>query len=71
VLVYSVCTVSRPEGQEVIERFLAEHRAFVAEPLSERHPAYAAAAIGPYLQLLPHREGTDGFFVARLRHRGV
>jgi 16S rRNA (cytosine967-C5)-methyltransferase len=51
-LVYSVCTISRAEGHEVIERFLAQNDEF---ELEER------------LQLLPHRDGTDGFFMARLR----
>lgn len=51
-LVYSVCTISRPEADDVIDAFLADHARFAWE---ER------------LQLLPHRDGTDGFFVARLR----
>jgi 16S rRNA (cytosine967-C5)-methyltransferase len=67
VLVYSVCTISKAEGEAVVEALLAERPDFSAEVLSERLPAYAAAARGPYLQLLPHREGTDGFFIARLR----
>lgn len=66
-LVYSVCTISAAEGLEVVEGFLASEPGFVAEPLAERHPDYAGAAVGPYLQLLPDREGTDGFFIARLR----
>jgi 16S rRNA (cytosine967-C5)-methyltransferase len=51
-LVYSVCTISRAEGEEVVERFLTEHEDF--RPDSTR-------------QLLPHRDETDGFFIARLR----
>lgn len=51
-LVYSVCTISRAEGEDLIDVFLAEHRQFAAEQR---------------FQLLPHRDGTDGFFVARLR----
>ena len=51
-LVYSVCTISRAEGDQVIDAFLREHREFAAERR---------------LQLLPHRDGTDGFFIARLR----
>jgi 16S rRNA (cytosine967-C5)-methyltransferase len=50
-LVYSVCTISRPEGLGVVDRFLAEHADFNADSV---------------LQLLPHRDGTDGFFIARL-----
>jgi 16S rRNA (cytosine967-C5)-methyltransferase len=51
-LVYSVCTISHREGAEVVDRVLAERPRFELE-----HS----------LQLLPHRDGTDGFFVARLR----
>jgi 16S rRNA (cytosine967-C5)-methyltransferase len=51
-LVYSVCTISRAEGDQVIDAFLREHRDFTAERR---------------LQLLPHRDRTDGFFIARLR----
>jgi 16S rRNA (cytosine967-C5)-methyltransferase len=64
-LVYSVCTISRREGETVLERFLREHPEFAAENLAEQLPQWAEAEAGPHLQLLPSREGTDGFFVAR------
>jgi 16S rRNA (cytosine967-C5)-methyltransferase len=64
-LVYSVCTISRHEGEMVLERFLDEHPEFAVDGLAERLPEWAPAARGPYLQLLPSREGTDGFFIAR------
>jgi 16S rRNA (cytosine967-C5)-methyltransferase len=64
-LVYSVCTISRREGETVLERFLREHPEFGAENLAEQLPQWAEAEAGPHLQLLPSREGTDGFFVAR------
>ena len=51
-LAYSVCTISRAEGPDVIERFLDAHPEFSGEDAR---------------QLLPHRDGTDGFFIARLR----
>ncbi len=59
-LVYSVCTISRAESEQVIEAFLGEHHEFSAEPAD-------GAAAGPWLQLTPARDGTDGFFIARLR----
>lgn len=52
LLVYSVCTISRAEGPQLIDDFLIEHPDFG----DERR-----------VQLLPHREGTDGFFIAALR----
>ncbi|HET9093944.1 MAG TPA: 16S rRNA (cytosine(967)-C(5))-methyltransferase RsmB [Solirubrobacteraceae bacterium] len=51
-LVYSVCTVSRREGDGVIDAFLEEVPGFTDE--------------GRW-QLLPSLERTDGFFIARLR----
>ncbi len=51
-LVYSVCTISRAESDGVIERLLAQQPDF--RPDGTR-------------QLLPHRDGTDGFFIARLK----
>jgi 16S rRNA (cytosine967-C5)-methyltransferase len=70
-LVYSVCTISPTEGARVIDRFLRDHRDFEARHLGAAHPQWADAGVGPYLQLLPHRERTDGFFIAWLeRLRG-
>jgi 16S rRNA (cytosine967-C5)-methyltransferase len=66
-LVYSVCTISRAEGEAQIGAFLEEHPDWRAEDLT---PLLSAAASGPYLQTMPHREGTDGFFIARLRRDG-
>jgi 16S rRNA (cytosine967-C5)-methyltransferase len=66
-LVYSVCTLTRAEGDAVIAAFLSQRPDFTAEPLAELLPA---AASGPYLCTLPHRDGTDGFFIARLRRAG-
>ncbi len=62
-LVYSVCTISRAESEGVIERFLE------AEPGFEVAPVAGAADEGPFRRLLPHRDGTDGFFIARLGRR--
>jgi 16S rRNA (cytosine967-C5)-methyltransferase len=64
-LVYSVCTISRREGELVLDRFLREHPEFTAEDLAEQLPDWRQAAAGPHLQLLPSREKTDGFFIAR------
>jgi 16S rRNA (cytosine967-C5)-methyltransferase len=71
VLVYSVCTISRREGEMVLDRFLREHPQFAPEDLAERLPDWRAAAAGPHLQVLPSREATDGFFIARCRRLRV
>jgi 16S rRNA (cytosine967-C5)-methyltransferase len=66
-LVYSVCTISAAEGVAVVDAFLRAHPDFSVQALGAEHPEWADQLDRRHLQLLPHREGTDGFFVARLR----
>ena len=66
-LVYSVCTISEQEGAGVIDAFLAGHPSWTADDLGADYPHWRHRDRTRYLQLLPHRDGTDGFFIARLR----
>ncbi|MBO8127686.1 MAG: 16S rRNA (cytosine(967)-C(5))-methyltransferase RsmB [Peptococcaceae bacterium] len=72
VLIYSTCTITREENQQQVEHFLAAHSDFALEDLGPFLPAGLAEprelARG-YIQMLPHRHGTDGFFIARLRRK--
>jgi 16S rRNA (cytosine967-C5)-methyltransferase len=54
-LVYSVCTVSRREADAVVDGLVREREEFSCEQR---------------WQLLPSTDGTDGFFIARLRRAG-
>jgi 16S rRNA (cytosine967-C5)-methyltransferase len=67
VLVYSVCTISRAEGEGVVERVLSEHPEFSAADPGPEYELLRHSRDPRWLQLLPHRDGTDGFFIARLR----
>jgi len=66
-LVYSTCTISSREGEERIEVLLAARPDLQADDLGAEWPALAWRHAPRFLQLLPHRDGTDGFFIARLR----
>jgi 16S rRNA (cytosine967-C5)-methyltransferase len=71
-LVYSTCTVSAAENERQIEDFLGRHDDFspldLPGPYSQE-PATAPPSRGRFLRTLPHRHGTDGFFIAALeRH---
>ena len=63
-LVYSTCTVLPQENEAVVQRFLKEHPELSLEgfelPVAGKVPE-------GMVTLYPHRHGTDGFFIAKLR----
>ena len=74
-LIYVTCSVLADENEAVVDGFLAESTAFTALPIVGVWTETVAALGGavcptdpeaPYLRLAPHREGTDGFFMAVL-----
>lgn len=62
-LVYSTCTLSRAENDEVADRFLDEHPEFAPRALPFREA-------GPCRMTLFPQDGTDGFFIASFVHSG-
>jgi 16S rRNA (cytosine967-C5)-methyltransferase len=68
-LVYSTCTISAAENERQVQRFLGDHPDFGTHDLSSWHPALVRERGRPFLQTLPHRDGTDGFFIAALERR--
>jgi 16S rRNA (cytosine967-C5)-methyltransferase len=64
-LVYSTCTISPAENERVVEDFLSAHPDFTADDLSTVHPVWKHPTMPRTLQTLPHRDRTDGFFMAR------
>ena len=70
-LVYSTCTISPAENEGVIDAFLAEREDFEADDLRRELPVWQHPSVPFHLQTLPHRDGTEGFFIARLRRRGA
>ena len=67
VLVYSTCTILRRENEAVAQAFLEAHGAF--EPEAIRLPEALGEADRSMVTLYPHRHGTDGFFICKLRRR--
>lgn len=69
-LVYSTCTILPEENAGQIEAFLARHPEFALDEagLRKAMPDFAADRIeNGMLQLQAHRDGMDGFFIARLK----
>ncbi len=68
VLFYSTCTLLRRENEGVVEAFLKKTEGFRPEPFSLPGPVREASE--GMVTLWPHRHGTDGFFLCRLRKGG-
>ena len=70
-LVYATCAIGRTENDDVAD--FAEHELPLdpapLAPLLGEERAAALGAEGNRLRLLPHRHGTDGFFVAAFVRR--
>ncbi|HEX8714827.1 MAG TPA: hypothetical protein VF706_04585, partial [Solirubrobacteraceae bacterium] len=82
VLVYSTCTISPTENEQLIANFLDSHADFslddlaadrseIARPLAARASVSSTSPqrgeLGGTVSTLPHRDRTAGFFIARLR----
>ena len=63
VLVYAVCSILSREGAGQIDRFLSGRSSWI----SEETPMTSGRSDGAGRLLTPGHDGTDGFFVARLR----
>jgi 16S rRNA (cytosine967-C5)-methyltransferase len=61
-IVYSVCTLNADENEAVVDAVGLEQL-----PLGEEWPQFMHPKRPEFLLTTPHRHGTSGFFVARLR----
>ncbi|MEM5816762.1 MAG: 16S rRNA (cytosine(967)-C(5))-methyltransferase RsmB [Desulfitobacterium hafniense] len=72
-LAYSTCTIEPEENFEVVKAFRANHPEFTTVDLSGELPYSLASeqdrkqAAKGFLQILPHKQGMDGFFLAKFR----
>ena len=62
-LVFSTCTVRTEENEKVLYRFLEEHPEFSLMPFAVGERSCPDGI----LRLYPHTDGTDGFFIAKLK----
>jgi len=63
-LVYATCSINRRENEDVRAAFLSAHPEF--EP-TQVLPEATGLGAGADVQLLPHRHGSDGFYIAAMR----
>ena len=68
VLLYSTCTLLRRENEGVVESFLRGHPNYKAEAFTLTEPVGSVS--DGMVTLWSHRQGTDGFFLCKLRKEG-
>ena len=64
-LLYSTCTLLRRENEAVVRDFLESHPTYKAEAFTL--PGPIGEVMDGMVTLWPHRHGTDGFFICKLR----
>lgn len=62
-LVYSTCTINPEENEKITDKFVNEHPEFKYESANVGWLDLTAG----HITLLPHKHGTDGFYIAKLR----
>lgn len=69
-LIYSTCTIDWEENQGVVEKFLEAHKEFAIVDLSKIVPERLMYRVSEgMIQLYPHIDETDGFFIAVLERK--
>jgi 16S rRNA (cytosine967-C5)-methyltransferase len=68
-LVYSTCTLSARENEDQVTALVQRRPDLEVDDLHADLPLWEHQDVPRFLQTLPHRHGTAGFFVARLRRR--
>ena len=69
-LLYATCSLLPQENTDQVKRFLAAHPAFVMDELPPGFPERFRPLYGEMgMQLLPHRDGVEGFYIARMKRQ--
>ncbi len=63
-LIYSTCSLSKRENEQVVEAFLKRHSEFSPEPLPDVFPFPKGEFQTTFF---PEEDGPDGFYLARMR----
>ena len=67
LLVYSTCTLSPRENEDQVAALRARRPDLLARDRHDDLPPWEHPRMPEFLQPMPHRHGTAGFFIARLR----
>jgi 16S rRNA (cytosine967-C5)-methyltransferase len=68
-LLYSTCSTTTTENEDIVNEFLSHHKDFVVEDLRQLFPSWSNLFTSDgFFRSWPHKtEAMDGFFAARIR----
>ena len=66
-ILYCTCSLTTEENEQVIQRFLKFHPQFELRPILEGHGSPGLRGLSDCRRFYPHRDGTAGYFIARLQ----
>ncbi|MFW6358776.1 MAG: 16S rRNA (cytosine(967)-C(5))-methyltransferase [Chroococcales cyanobacterium] len=70
ILVYATCTLNPLENEDVISAFLGQHPNWEINFPEANSPAAHLVTPQGTVKVLPHEHSMDGFFIAKLKHKG-
>jgi 16S rRNA (cytosine967-C5)-methyltransferase len=66
-LVYSTCTTNREENIDIIIEFLKNNPCYAMTDISEETKNFSGTGREGYIEIYPHVNGMDGFFIAKIK----
>ena len=69
ILLYATCSILQEENEQQVERFLSRHEEFERDPLPDTIPAEYRKEGASSVQLLEHRDGSEGFYFCRMKRK--
>jgi 16S rRNA (cytosine967-C5)-methyltransferase len=69
IMVYSTCTISKGENENMVEKFLLENKEFQLVDFYDKFDSKENISNSRegHIQLFPHIHNTDGFFISKLK----
>ncbi|MDW5300565.1 MAG: 16S rRNA (cytosine(967)-C(5))-methyltransferase RsmB [Sedimentibacter sp.] len=66
-LVYSTCTTNKEENIDIVMKFIKNNKGFALSDISENVDDIFPTAKDGYIEIYPHINGMDGFFIAKMQ----
>ena len=66
-ILYCTCSVTLEENEHIVQSFLKLHSEFETDPILPGYGTVGMEGLSDCRRLWPHRDGTAGYFVARLQ----